>query len=68
MIVIFEMDTRGYNGVRFNWRPGRFRGRWKNKRTWRVWWGFWSVSFYPSPGLHDFFKHVEDGNTQWYET
>jgi hypothetical protein len=27
----------------------------------------WSVSFYPSPGLNDFFRHVESGSTRWHD-
>lgn len=72
MIFVLEMDVRRHNGKRFSWRPGRFVGPWyvpwTGKRTWRVWWGFWSLSYYPSPGLHDFFDYIESGSAEWHYT
>jgi hypothetical protein len=65
MIVIFEMDVRKYSGKRFNWRPGWFSARWNEGKMWRLAWGFWSLSSYPSPGLKDLFDHVRDGLTEW---
>ncbi len=65
MILVFEQDSRDHGNGRFNWRPLFFRGRWQHGRTWRAAWGLWSISFYPSPGLHSFFDHVESGATEW---
>lgn len=35
------------------------------RTTWRIGWGLWSLSYYPSPGLREFFNHVEARKTQW---
>jgi hypothetical protein len=67
MILILEQDTRSHGHGRFAWRPFLFRGRWHGRLTWRVGWGFWSLSYYPSRGLRDFFDHVEVGETEWRE-
>ncbi len=71
MILIFEQDTRKHpdrtgRDVRFAWRPDWFSGYWDGGTTWRLSWGLWSLSYYPSPGLHDFMRHIEGGNTAWY--
>jgi hypothetical protein len=63
VILCLEQDLRRHNGRWFNWKPCWFSGSWRNKRTWRFGWGMWSVSYYPEPGLRDFFDHVED--TAW---
>ena len=65
MIIVIEQDARPHNGKRFTWIPFRFRGWWNGRRTWRVAWGLWSVSCYPSPGLKEFFDYVESGATEW---
>lgn len=65
MILIFEQDARDHGKGRFNWRPGWFRGKWKGRTTWRLAWGLWSLSYYPSPGLRDFFDHVQADRTSW---
>jgi hypothetical protein len=65
MILIFEQDTREHDGRCFGWRPELFRGRWRGRRNWRLMWGLWSISYYPSPGLRDFMEHIEAGNTRW---
>lgn len=65
MILILEQDKREYDGRRFIRRPMFFKGIWNGKKTWRVGWGFWSLSYYPEPGLRDFFRYVEGGNTSW---
>ena len=68
MILIFEQDTRNHCGKpvgkNFIFKPIFFKGLWRNKYTWRIGWGFWSLSYYPEPGLKDFFDHVSE--TQWY--
>ena len=61
MILAFEHDKR-----KFTWKPGRFRDRWHGGTTWRIWWGYWSVSYYPEPGLREFFDWVE--HTDWKVT
>lgn len=70
MILIFEQDTRshGQRGEtgRFQWRACFFRGRWRGRTTWRLGWGMWSLSYYPEPGISDFFEWVELGQTHWY--
>ena len=66
MILIFEQDTRLHNGKRFEWKPMLFRGIWCGGRTWRIGWGMWSISYYPSKGLLDFFRYVESRNAAWY--
>lgn len=65
MILIFEQDSRDHGNGRFNWRPSWFRGRWQGGTTWRFGWGLWSLSYYPSRGLRDFFDHVEACETEW---
>lgn len=65
MILVFEQDTRPHRGKHFDWRVGWFRGRWKGKTTWRLCWGMWSLSYYPSPGLRDFFDYVRSDATEW---
>jgi hypothetical protein len=60
MIRIFEQDRR-------TWlmKPFLFRGVWDGQKTWRIGWGLWSLSYYPSPGIREFFEHVK--NTQWHD-
>jgi hypothetical protein len=65
VILVFEHDSRDHGSGRFAWRPGLFCGRWGGGRTWRLSWGVWSISYYPSPGLRDFFARVESGATEW---
>jgi hypothetical protein len=65
VILIFEQDVREHDGRRFDWRPELFRGRWEDRRNWRLSWGLWSISYYPSPGLRAFMDHIESGNTVW---
>ncbi len=67
MILIIEQDTRLYHNRRFTWWPKRFVGPWDAYKTWRIYWGFWSLSYYPEPGLRDFFRHIEAGKTTWIE-
>jgi len=67
MVFTFEQDLRPHDGKRFNWRPSWFSGSWRGKRTWRLAWGLWSLAYYPEPGLRDFFRYVEGGNTRWYD-
>jgi len=67
VILIIEQDKRPQQGRRFTWQPRLFAGPWGSRRTWRVYWGFWSLSYYPEPGLRDFFRHIEAGNTTWIE-
>jgi len=67
MVLTFEQDWRRHGtGRRFNWRPAWFTGLWRDKRTWRICWGLWSLAYYPELGLHDFFRYIEGANTQWY--
>jgi hypothetical protein len=65
MIVIFEHDHREYGDRRWWWIPGGFRGNWHGRSAWRIWWGFWSLSFYPEPGLSEFFDYVRSQQTEW---
>ena len=65
MIIVIEHDVRRHGGRRFAWRPGYFSGIWNGKRTRRFMWGLWSLSYYQSPGLNDFFRYIEAGNTEW---
>lgn len=65
MIIILEQDLTVRNGHRFSWRPYWFSGKWDGRRTWRLAWGIWSVSWYPSTGLRAFFDRVESGATEW---
>lgn len=65
MIVIFEQDLRPYDGRRFRVRPSWFSGRWGPGRTWRLAWGLWSISYYPSPGLRSFMERIETDKTEW---
>jgi hypothetical protein len=65
LILVFEQDLQDHGQGRFNWRPSLFRGRWSGGLTWRVAWGLWSLSYYPSPGLRQFFDHIESGSTGW---
>ena len=65
MILVIEQDVRAHNGRRFTWRPLLFRGLWSGQRTWRIGWGLWSLSYYPEPGLRDFFRWIEGKNTRW---
>jgi hypothetical protein len=68
MILIFEQDIRVHDGRRFIWTPSWFVGRWEGKTNWRLMWGLWSISYYPSAGLRPFMEHIEGGNTVWRET
>jgi hypothetical protein len=66
MILIFEIDKTVRNGRRWVWRPMLFKGLWRGRRTWRVGWGLFTLSYYPVPGLRSFFQWVEGHNTCWY--
>lgn len=70
MILIFEQDVRPHGDAGwFNWRCLLFRGAWERRgRMWRIGWGLWSLSYYSSPGLRDFFRHVESGASGWYDS
>ena len=65
MILILEQDVRPQADIWFWWRPRLFKGSWKDRKTWRVGWGFWTISYYPEPGLNDFFNHIDSGATSW---
>lgn len=65
MIFVVEQDLRAHDGVRFAWRPELFRGKWCDGRMWRLSWGLWSISYYPSAGLRDFHDHIASGRTEW---
>ena len=67
-IVVFEQDRRPemHSGKRFTWRPFIFRGYWNGKPTWRVGWGWWSLSYYPEPGLRDFCDAMCHGDKMWW--
>ncbi len=65
MILIFEQDKRPREGKKWTWRPMIFRGSWKNKKTWRVGWGLWTLSYYPESGLRDFFEYIKGNNVNW---
>jgi hypothetical protein len=67
MILVFEQDLTPRNGSRLSWRGSWFVGRWDGGRCWRVMWGLWSLSYYPSPGLRSFMDHIESGRTGWNE-
>jgi hypothetical protein len=64
MILILEVDARPRDGRRFTWRPAWFRASWHGERTWRIMWGIWSASYYPEPGLRDFFDYAQN-ETEW---
>lgn len=66
MIFIFELDFTVRDGKRWRWKPSWFTGFWESKRTWRLGWGVFSVSYYPSRSLRRFFDYVESENTAWY--
>lgn len=65
MILLLSQDVRDHGSGRFNWKPNWFSGAWQGGRTWRICWGLWSLSYYPSPGCKEFFDHVESGQTEW---
>lgn len=58
MIVLWEIDLRHIKYDWPWWKPGLFIGAWAGGRTWRLWWWMFSVSYYPSPGIKEFFDHV----------
>ncbi len=66
MILIFEQDIRKHEGKRFVWKVSLFKGDWQFKKTWRIMWGLWSLSYYPSKGIKDFYDHIESGGTKWH--
>lgn len=65
MIVIIEQDLEDHGSGRWNWKPHFFRGRWGDGRMWRLAWGLWSISYFPSPGLRKFHDHIASGRTAW---
>jgi hypothetical protein len=68
MILVFEQDTRTRNGRRFSWKGLWFTGVFDGRRTWRVGWGMWSLSYYAAPSLRDFFRYVEGGYCRWFKS
>ena len=67
MILIVEVDVTKRYGRWFTWRPIFFRGPWMRGTCWRIAWGIWGLSFYPSSGLKEHTDHIESGATQWYD-
>ena len=61
MILIFEQDT----GDPFEWVPELFVSTFDSRRTWRLVWGWWSLSCYGSPGLKEFTEHLADRGATW---
>jgi hypothetical protein len=70
MILVLEQDIRRHpeNGNRrWVWKPLIFRNKMFGKRTWRIGWGLWTLSYYGAPGLKDFLDYIRQGNTEWKE-
>ena len=64
MILVFEVDLTIRDGKRWTWKPMFFKGKWGAGKTWRIAWGIFSVSYYPSKCLRKFFDRVKKG--VWY--
>jgi hypothetical protein len=67
MILLIERDVRKHPNALPWWKPLVFRGTWEHGRTWRIGWGNWSLSYYPSRGMREFMWYISSGNTCWYE-
>lgn len=65
MILVFEQDIQDHGDGRFLWRPSWFVGDWQGGRNWRLAWGLWSLSYFPSPGLRRFMDHIAAGKAEW---
>jgi len=65
MIIIFEQDLTVRDGKWFKWLPYFFTGKWNNRRTRRIAWGLWSISYYPDKSLRAFFDSSRDINKGW---
>ena len=78
MILIFEQDTVTSVGgnmhfyyfeksYRFIWKPLFFKDKWKrNKKSWTISWGLWSLSYYPEKCLDSFFETVKKKGIRRY--
>ena len=65
MILIFEQNIQPQIDCKyFRFKPMLFKGIWHSRRTWRIGWGIWTLSYYPEPGLKEFFQYASE--TQWY--
>jgi hypothetical protein len=70
MILIFEQTFAKPRIPQEKWfffRPRWFRARSGDKMTWRLAWGFWSISYYQHRSLPEFFRYVEQGNSRWQD-
>ena len=61
MILIFEQDTRGP----FEWVPELYVSEFDKQKTWRLIFGWWSVSYFVSKGLKEFTEHIADKAAAW---
>lgn len=59
-MVIFEC------GKPFQKKPGLFKGTINNKKTYRVWWLYFSICYIPM-SQYDYDRYVQKGLTEWYE-
>ena len=61
MILIFEQDTRDP----MQWVPELCKSRFDKKRTWRLIFGWWSISYFASEGLKEFTEVIAAKATRW---
>jgi len=65
MVFIFEIDLTRRNGSRWSWKPTLFKTWWTQaKKSWRIGWGIFALSYYPNSGLRDFGESLKTKSWQ----
>lgn len=61
--MIFIFESTWFGG--FDWRPRLYSFSFNGRRSRRLTWGLWSLSYYRASDLKVFFEHIEGGNCEW---
>jgi len=59
MILILEQDLQLHGLHKFFIVPRLYISDWGNKVSWRLVFGFWSISYYPNKDLDNFFTEAK---------
>lgn len=65
MVITIEQDMRKHETNGWAWKPGKFKAQFNGGTTRRYWWGWWSLSLYPCPGLREHHDYIASGATEW---
>jgi hypothetical protein len=62
LTIFFELG--GDNDTAIQWKPGFFKGRFKDVYFCRVWWLCFAVGWVKM-SLYSYNRHIESGETEW---